>query len=121
MVFSLHTSISLDEGGEVNIEQVVIPEAQLDVYRIIPSTTEPSKPRDSKYRGGSLSLTNSHDGQSQKYTSYNYTPMLLSQILSSSGIPTSDKWSLKKKQCSSAGWDISQEVNNKRKQRTLNV
>ena len=118
---SLHTSISLEEDNDKTIEPVVIPETQLDVYGIIPATPGPSMSRDSKSRGGAPPIPTPRDGQSQKYTSYNCTPMLLSQIVSSSDIPTSGKWSLKKKKYSSAGVNRSQKVKNKSKQRTLVV
>ena len=59
--------------------------------------------------------------QSQQHKSGNSTPALFSQIVSSNDMPTSGKWSLKKRKSSSSGKVRSQFVKNTKKGRTLVV
>ena len=61
------------------------------------------------------------DEQSQQHKFGHSTPELFSQIVSSNYIPTSGKWSLKKKKSSSSGKVRSQFVKNTKKGRTLVV
>ena len=61
------------------------------------------------------------DEESQQHKSGNSTPELFSQIVSSNDMPTSGKWSLKKRKSSSSGRVRSQFVKNTKKGRTLVV
>ena len=127
----LHTPCLIDLDCDITIETIVIPEAQIDTSTsdflvsvstgIMPFTPERCVSRGSRSWIRSPPRLNSMDEQSQQQKSGNSTPELFSQILSSNYMPTSGKWSLKKKKYSSSGRVRSQFVKNTMKGRTLVV
>ena len=127
----LHTPCLIDLDCDITIETMVIPETQLDTSTsdflasvptgIMPSTPERCVSRGSRSCGRSPPPLNLMDEESQQHKSENSTPVLFSQIVSSNDMPTSWKWSLKKRKSSSSGRVRSQFVKNTKKGRTLVV
>ena len=127
----LHTPGLIDLDCDITIETMVIPETQLDTstsdfLASVPTGIMPSSPERCVFRGSrscsrSPPPLNHMNEQSQQHKSGNSTPELFSQIVSSNDMPTSGKWSLKKRKSSSSGRVRSQFVKNTKKGRTLVV
>ena len=128
----LHTPCLIDLDCDKTIETMVIPETQLDTstsyfLASVPTGIMPSTPVERCVSRGSRSCSSSPpslnlmDEESQQHKSGNSTPELFSQIVSSNDMPTSGKWSLKKRKSSSSGRVRSQFVKNTKKRRTLVV
>ena len=127
----LHTPCLIDLDCDITIKTMVIPETQLDTSTsdflaslptgIMPSTPERCVSRGSRSGSRSPPPLNLMDEQSQQHKSGSSTPELFSQIVSSNDMPTSGKWSLKKRKSARSGMVRSQFVKNTKKGRTLVV